>query len=186
MATKAERISYLKEHLTYEVLMLRYTAKFLTSEANQLAWNAHFESFCVHARSLYEFLTNSGDSRNFAAKDYSTAAAQKEKMIGIVNRLNEQVMHLTKNRFTDEQKKVTLDDVRRASAWMQEKLQDFVNALREPYNKVWDEDAATPPSAGTLMVSTTGSPLTASSQPQVVGSSDPKASQVSYVVKTKE
>jgi len=53
--------AYLQEHLPYELKMLRYTYGQLLQKQHCLSWNAHFESFAVHARNLVNFLTN-GDT----------------------------------------------------------------------------------------------------------------------------
>ncbi|TPK99031.1 MULTISPECIES: hypothetical protein [unclassified Mesorhizobium] len=166
--------------------MLRYTFGVLKTVINPLSWNAHFESFAVHARSLYEFLTDGGDSRNFMAKHFGVAAAKKTDMSGTINRMNEQVMHLTKNRFSENEMKVTLSDAGRVARWIEEKISAFAKALKEPYSNVWNEEAATPPDPGALLVQTTQGPPSASSLPQVVGSNTTSSSSVTYTISTKD
>lgn len=51
-----ERVAYLREHLHYEVIMLRHAySRMGTSDG--LDFNAFLEAFAVHCRVLIEFLT---------------------------------------------------------------------------------------------------------------------------------
>ena len=71
MSDESDRLqAYLEDHLAYEVLMLRHALTKITTFQHPLEWNAYFESFVVHARNLYAFLTNDDDSRTFKARDF--------------------------------------------------------------------------------------------------------------------
>jgi hypothetical protein len=50
MANTEELIRYLREHVSYELLMLRYTVSELDRLIHPLDWNAKFESAVVHIR----------------------------------------------------------------------------------------------------------------------------------------
>jgi hypothetical protein len=47
-----QKRDYLEEHLPYMMKMLRYTHGQMLQKQHYLCWNAHFESFAVHARNL--------------------------------------------------------------------------------------------------------------------------------------
>ena len=64
LATEQEKVAYLEEHISYDLVMLNFTfMRLMTSQPStpeeQLDFNAHFsESFAVHARNLLSlFLT---------------------------------------------------------------------------------------------------------------------------------
>ena len=62
MADEQEKIAYLEERISYELVMLNYTfMRLLTSPPSspeeQLDFNAYLESFAVHARNLVAFLS---------------------------------------------------------------------------------------------------------------------------------
>jgi len=62
MASEPEKLAYLEEHVSYEVVMLNYTfMRLLTlrpsTPEEQLDCNAFLESFGVHARNLVDFLS---------------------------------------------------------------------------------------------------------------------------------
>jgi hypothetical protein len=69
MSIDDQQRDYLDEHLPYTLKMLRYTHGQMLQQQHYLSWNAHFESFAVHARNLVNFLT-SNDKSNFEAKDF--------------------------------------------------------------------------------------------------------------------
>jgi len=69
MAMKTEQRDYLQEHLPYMLKMLRYTYGQMLQEQHYLSWNAHFESFSIHARNLTRFLSNK-DRGNFKAAEF--------------------------------------------------------------------------------------------------------------------
>src|SRR3981189_2884944 len=93
-----QKRDYLDEHLPYMLKMLRYTYGQMLQKQHYLSWNAHFESFAVHARNLVKFLTNS-DARNFKAhkfvQDYKARVGDIQ---GAMAKLEQQVFHLGKNR----------------------------------------------------------------------------------------
>jgi hypothetical protein len=66
-------ITHLREHIPYELLMLRHTHRQLSQVDGQLDRNAFLEAFAVHARNLFNFLTNREDSRNLKASDFKSA-----------------------------------------------------------------------------------------------------------------
>lgn len=151
MASRSEQEAFLREHLNYEMLMLRHTAARLPKISDQLEWNVHFVAFVVHARNFYDFLTWDSDTRNFSAKNYGTFKAEKDNdTTGRFGRVHGQVLHLGKTRPGD---RVTLGDVEALANWVEEKFCAFRGTLDAGYQTCWDEQAATPPSIPTLVLS---------------------------------
>src|SRR5271169_3273197 len=108
MATQDQKIEHLTEHLPYELLMLRHTRERMSSPRYPLDWNAHYESFAVHARNLFDFLMNDATQANFKASHFSTFKASKNAEVQRLIRqdFHSQILHLGKNRESDEDRKV--------------------------------------------------------------------------------
>ena len=73
--SEQEKIAYLEERISYELVMLNYTfMRLLTSSVTtaneQLELNAHLESFGVHARNLVAFLSGKSAEDVRSAADY--------------------------------------------------------------------------------------------------------------------
>jgi hypothetical protein len=92
------RVDFLTEHLPYEVQMLEYCAACVRILPPSLSWNAHYECFCVHARVLYEFLTNEG-SDSFRACEFvrDFSSRKSNETIRIMPLINRQVLHAGKS-----------------------------------------------------------------------------------------
>jgi hypothetical protein len=123
---------YLDEHLPYMLKMLRYTYKQMLEQQHYLSWNAHFESFAVHARNLVAFLTNN-DTGNFKAKEFVAQdyKAVKGDLQGPMKKLDEQVFHLAKTRPTDVVGKFDTKHAEIVSRWIEKNFADFLNQLGE-------------------------------------------------------
>ena len=100
MASAAQKTEFLKEHLRYEVLMLRHTYGRLLTATDQLDWNAFFVAFSAHARSLFDFLTGNTDSRSFKASDFIDGFEPPDpiRVRQKVRTLDPQVLHTGKSR----------------------------------------------------------------------------------------
>ena len=116
-----------KEHLPYEIDMLRGTFQLLkeidatggvaeTDLAKQLFRNAFIESFCVHARSLLDFFSNrriaptDAIAGDFAA--FTTSLKPMEEPLKTIRtKLNKEIFHLTKNRTITKKFDVGIDGV---------------------------------------------------------------------------
>jgi hypothetical protein len=131
MTSKAKEIECLEDHLPYELMMLRYTRSRLGEPQSALIWNATLESFAMHARLLFEFLTNDGESRNFKAEDFSHGyvAKGKEKMRGKRDKLNEGLFHLAKTRSSDHHKKVSTEVAIVLFDWIEDRFEGFLASL---------------------------------------------------------
>ncbi len=104
-----EKYDYLSSHLQYEVSMMRATYERFDKPAGDdvdsiVYRNAVIESFAVHARGLYELLTNAKDNRNVVANDLVgsfEAARNHPRRVEVrkkLDSLNSQMMHLGKTR----------------------------------------------------------------------------------------
>jgi len=144
-----ERQEYLREHLFYELLMLRYTLGRIKNNVTQILWNALFESFCLHARNLYGFLRNERDNRNVIASDYidQFTCGRQNKIAGTMDRLNQQLLHLGKRRYQSGEEKLDTSDAIEIAKWIEEGIKKFSEELRDPYVGHWKQDDADPSNA---------------------------------------
>jgi hypothetical protein len=145
MPSRDDLIAFLNEHVSYELLMLRYTRQQLRLELHPLDWNAKFESYFTHARILCNFFLGTDDNRNIAAHDYIAAFLPdgRRQMEGLLLKLGPQIFHLGKIR-TDAERKLSVKDVDRMSEWLEKNTILFIAALPEPYKKSWNSDHADP------------------------------------------
>ncbi len=93
-----EKLAYLEEQLSYELVMLNYTFMRLMTSASstpeeQLDFNAFLESFAVHARNLVEFLSNEAQQGGRRAWDYiptfeaPNQAVYFRRLLGLENQI---------------------------------------------------------------------------------------------------
>ncbi len=139
MTTKGE-IAYLREHVRYEVKMVRWAFRQIQSLPPSLERNAFIECFVVHARALFEFLASKGDARSVDALVYvegfkpDGAADASRKVTG----LNEQVFHFGKRRADDAKLKFDAsDDGAWVLQWLEAALDKFNSELSTPYPNDW-------------------------------------------------
>jgi hypothetical protein len=140
MVSEQEKITYLEEYISYDVLMLNYTfMRMLTSPTSrpeeQLDFNAYLESFGVHARHLVAFLSEKspGDSRN--ASDYvpDFEAPDQVHVQQVFSGLEKQILHATAFRATDPQAEFTIDDARELYAWIVPAILRFQSQIGPSY-----------------------------------------------------
>lgn len=112
--TKADII---REHLPYEVRMMRYTARELEHPfEDDLANNAVIEANAVHLRNLLDFLYN--QNGDFQAKDFvptNHLLSGKQTFPSDVGRLSgfklhDQILHMGEKRTTVEANKLSAAD----------------------------------------------------------------------------
>jgi hypothetical protein len=125
MATEQQKIAYLEERISYELVMLNYSfMRVLTSRPSvsekQLDFNAYLESFGVHARNLVDFLSEKSRSDCCNASDYvaNFEAPDQAQLQQPLLRLEKQVLRVTSLRATDPQEKFDADDARELYAWI--------------------------------------------------------------------
>jgi hypothetical protein len=148
-----QKKDYLAEHLPYELKMLRYTYQQMLQEQHYLLWNAHYESFAVHARCLVDFLTN-GDPRNVNAREFVAYKVVKGNIQGPMNQLNEQVFHLAKKRPKDVVGKFDTGDAEVVRRWIEENFADFLNQLEDKQRRLFDDKKADPAEDEALLITT--------------------------------
>jgi hypothetical protein len=144
--TEGELIEYLNEHLSYELLMLRYAVQSMEREPHPLALNLCYDAAGMYARALYHFLTNDKDNRNVTARDFGGVEAKKEpsEIVGIFQRVDPQAMHLGKTRTKDPSKKFNLSRAKTAAAWIEKNFDAFLESLPTTIRDTWNPDAANP------------------------------------------
>jgi hypothetical protein len=118
-------------HLPYEINMLRGTFKQLKQIddnggvpkeapiAQKVVRNALIEAFCIHARSLIDFLTNRSDPKagdgataaEFAPNFTSDLDVSVDPLKSIRTKLNKEIFHLTKKRPDTGQFDVSTDGI---------------------------------------------------------------------------
>lgn len=146
MSKETQKATFLREHLPYELLMLRYTLKKLAMPQNILDWNAYFESFATHGRNLYCFLTNDKDSKNFKARDFINQfdAGKTNDTIGAFSKLNPQIFHLGKQRKNNKIGKANTEEANQIGCWIEANFSMFIDGLGHEYGSNWNWNDADP------------------------------------------
>jgi hypothetical protein len=126
-------------------LSTRSTGSLNTNE--QLDWNVHYESLAVHARVLFEFLTNEPDSRNLKASDFvgSFRVDKTALTSAAFQKFHSQVLHPGKRRPSALSGKMNLEDCKLVVLWLKTRFAEFIARLDEPYRSQWSWDRARVP-----------------------------------------
>jgi hypothetical protein len=141
-----EKLSYLNEHISYEVIMLNYTFMRLvtlrsaTSE-EELDRNAFLESFGIHARNLVDFFTKRMREDDRTASDYLPAffeAPNQDRIAQALFRLEQQVLRISTLRKPESQGKFDSDDARELYGWIVRTVLKFQGELAERYREALD------------------------------------------------
>lgn len=159
-----QKVDYLDEHLPYMMKMLRYTSGQLSQGQHYLSWNAHFESFAVHARNLVNFLNNA-DGQNFKACDFAKDfRARPGEIAGHLQKLRDQVFHLGKNRPRTVIGKFDSEDAGKVFDWIVENFAEFLAKLPKESRDLYNDAKADPAKdqAVYLTVTVDGTACTAS------------------------
>ena len=140
MASEQEKIAYLEEHLSYEMVMLNYTfMRVLTlrpsTPEGQLDCNAFLESFALHARNLVDFFSERSRENCRNASDYVTdfEAPDQTRVKQALARLDRQTLHMTSLQATDPQEKFNTGDARELYAWIVPAILKFQGQLDPLY-----------------------------------------------------
>jgi hypothetical protein len=130
MADENQKHNYLEEHLPYMLKMLRYTHGQMLQTQHYLSWNAHFESFAIHARNLVNFLANK-DLGNFKASEFVSGfkAPTGETIGGLTRKLDQQVFHLAKSRPKDVIGKFSSEHAAPIRNWIEHNFAEFLRRL---------------------------------------------------------
>lgn len=130
VTTEAELIEALDDHLAYERDMLGHTYTIIQTTQNQAEWNAHFESFCVHARNLYDFLRSDGKQGAFKARDY--LPGHKPAACLAFNDIDTGILHVTNHRTRKQ--KIDLEQANRLAHWIDREWARWCGALPTKYS----------------------------------------------------
>lgn len=148
MSTDADKKAWMKEHLRYEITMMRSAFRETVALAPrvkvdatlQYAYNVAYEAFILHARNLSDFLQNSGGPTNYKANDFVPkfkTKNYKKSMEGPMDALHRQVFHMAKNRPAGGVTKFDTTKCVQVNSWLEAQLSDFRAALREPFLTTW-------------------------------------------------
>jgi len=129
-------IAYLNEHIRYEREMLGYYFKEMHETSPGLRWNMVFESFCIHARNLYDFLRHEGGKTTSIRADSYVPGRAKPNANVDFNKLDTFLFHMSKGRI--EKKKVDLAEVQALGKWLDDQWSIWVSSLKEPYAALVD------------------------------------------------
>lgn len=130
--TEQGKLRYLSEHLSYERDMLCYTYDRLHKVSEGFEWNVLYESFCIHARNICNFLRNKEDSRNaYCPNDY-VPNWSKPNHLSLFQALDVFLFHLSAERDTNS--KLCLEQIQILGAWLNREWSKWIDALPEPYN----------------------------------------------------
>jgi hypothetical protein len=150
MLSDAELKEWMREHLTYELLMVRYTHAQLHLGLDQMAWNTNFGAFGLYARNLHWFLTNNKGRpdlpRKVRACDYASHfKADDTQIAAVMSDLHEQVYHPGARRL-DIAKGDGRDKADKVFKWVEEGMAKFVAEIQKTpaYKSAWDPDRADP------------------------------------------
>jgi hypothetical protein len=153
MKTQA-MIEMVNHQVPYEVGMLRCTFLLLSrgvpEGADQRAvLNANIESFCIHARNLIEFFSrestkpkDKAGARHFTLSSYRAFKMPKTEE-RLVEKLNEQIAHLSYKRTTKDEEKILGSD-RAVLLWiLEDEIARFGKSLRDEYKALWPQEMVT-------------------------------------------
>jgi hypothetical protein len=140
--TEHERLNYLNDHISYEVIMLNYTfMRLMTFKAStaddELERNAFLEAFGVHAWNLVEFLSKKVRKNDRNASDYipSFEPPDGKPIEQALLRLQKQILRITTLRKTDPGGKFNITNARELYAWIVPAILKFRGALSARYRK---------------------------------------------------
>ncbi|MGB3022955.1 MAG: hypothetical protein WBB50_12620 [Methyloceanibacter sp.] len=140
MMSEQDKIAYLADHISYEVVMLNYTfMRVLTSRPStpegQLDFNVHLESFGVHAHNLVEFFSRKPGDDARSAFDYipDFVGPDPTSVEPALLRLDKQILRVTTLGSSEPQEKFGVDDARKLYAWIVPTILKFQGALGPRY-----------------------------------------------------
>jgi hypothetical protein len=143
MPSREEKLRYLSHHLSYELLMLRYTYARLHDTSHKLMWNAFLEAFAVYARNLQLFLMNDKDSRNYRVGDYNPNFPASKPPVKIKDKIAVYIVHPGKARSEEGHDKFDLERADKAYAWIEHEFARFIEGPPSD-GKTWHPELADP------------------------------------------
>jgi hypothetical protein len=137
---KIDRI--VKHHLPYELWMMRESLS--TARKGSPTWfrhNSHVEGLALHCRNLIEFLKN-GDACAFNPADFTADTFKVNKKFirpTLIDKINEQISHLTDDRTEDREEKFKPDDWTETVEAIEAEFARWVENLTAEWAKKWQE-----------------------------------------------
>lgn len=137
------KFEYIKEHLPYEIEMMRHAHEKLNMGACPADWNAFYQSFAVNARNMYMFLTNE-DGSNVKAKNFVKEFKSKKNDLtkAIHYKFLMQVFHLGSIRPINPKNKISLKEINLYFIWICENIERFFELLSGDYRRLWPDQKA--------------------------------------------
>ena len=131
--TEQEKRAYLA-HLNYEVWMLKHSYERIANRPKEPAdCNAFIECFAVHARALFEFLTNKPHrNQNALARDFIGSfvpSGDAECVSTIIDKIQDQILHTGWTRGEAHTIKFTGEDIIKVREWIDASLKEFATQL---------------------------------------------------------
>ena len=129
----------MRDHVPYEIAMMRATHDALSQGVPPgICSNAYIESFAIHARALINFLNGKDGSRaqDFAENYFPFASGQIRQ--GLIEKLNQQIPHITEKRFNTPEEKLNGADIDELRVRIDDELRRFLAHLTPHYREIWD------------------------------------------------
>src|SRR5262245_20443645 len=131
MLSEDEIENCLKDHLPYEINMLRVAAIRLTKiKVPSTDANVYVELFCMHARNLIEFFDRRwerrGDFKAYQLADGYTCEVDLEETR---DRINKRIAHLTTGRVRGNDKKNSVGECFRTYTKLENEIERFMACL---------------------------------------------------------
>jgi hypothetical protein len=136
--TQTEKEEFLKEHLPYEVDMLRATYSLLQTASPNAVGFALIESFCVHARNLIEF-SKIKKSCNFDPRWFTENLKLDKRFVdgGALVKITEQISHLSANRRSLQTEKIGLKFREKVYEAIEDELERWEKCLNPGWRAHW-------------------------------------------------
>jgi hypothetical protein len=137
---KVDRI--VKHHLPYELWMMRDSlVAALKGASTRFQQNLQVEVFALHCRNLIEFLKG-GDACAFNPADFTSHGfSVNRKFIRprLIDKINEQISHLTNDRTENPDEKFNPDDWKETAAAIENEFSRWVKNLTPDWAKKWEQ-----------------------------------------------
>jgi hypothetical protein len=128
------------EHLSYEISMLTMTNELLNKNIDsEIVRNALFESFCIHARQILDFLNNKqGTKVNSIADEEFLATKSTEAFAKYDRKINTQIAHLTLIRNYQANDRLNNSDRMEILSSILADIQSLSNHIKNSFQKYWN------------------------------------------------
>ena len=125
------KIEYLRDHVAYELEMMRHSYDRMVEAEDQSDRNSFFEAFAIHARNLYWFLRNNSEHNYYKASDFAKnyRRPNPDKVKGIADKISKQVAHISSQRTIDEENKINFSNAKEIADWIDHYVFVFASKL---------------------------------------------------------